>query len=205
MTTFHLVRHAAKDAPDDLLVGRAQGVSLSAAGRDQVTKLVEHFAKVPLRQVLCSPLERAKETATPIAASKGLAVQVSQAFAEVEFGTWAGLTFAQLENDPAWRVFNSSRSTAAAPPGGETMLEVQFRFVTGMLKLAQQHPTDEIAVVSHADPIRAAILYLLGSPMDYWSRLEVDVASISTVVVDGSVVRLVSLNHSPTVVPADRK
>lgn len=197
MTTFHLVRHADKDAPADLLVGRAQGVSLSEAGRAQVAELVDYFSSVPVAQILCSPLERAKETATPIATSKGLAVQVSQAFAEVEFGTWGGLTFAQLESDPQWRAFNSSRSTAAGPPGGETMLEVQFRFVTGLLNFAQEHPSDEVVVVSHADPIRAALLYFLGSPLDYWSRVDVDVASISTLIIQGSQVRICELNRRP--------
>jgi probable phosphoglycerate mutase len=60
------------------------------------------------------------------------------------------------------------------------MLAVQARVVSALLRLAAECPDENIAIVSHAEPIRAALLFALGIPLDGWQRMEISVGSIST-------------------------
>ncbi len=61
------------------------------------------------------------------------------------------------------------------------MLDTQARFVAGLEGLRAAHPDETIAVVSHADPIRAALLHCLGAPIDFFLRFDVRPASVSVV------------------------
>jgi len=65
------------------------------------------------------------------------------------------------------------------PPGGELMVEVQQRAVAALLDLCRRDSARAVAVVSHADVIRAALLFFLGTGIDFYSRIEVSPGSIS--------------------------
>jgi len=183
MTTFLLIRHAHTDAIGRYLPGTAPGTPIDPAGQVQVDHLVEKLRSVPLDAVISSPLERATQTATPIAATHGLAVAIEPAFVEFEVGDWTGRTFPDLDSDPLWQRFNSVRSVSR-PPGGELMLEVQQRAVAKLLELADSHLSGSLAIVSHGDVIRAMLMYFLGMPVDFLHRLEVLPASVSVVTFD---------------------
>jgi probable phosphoglycerate mutase len=100
-------------------------------------------------------------------------------FDEIDFGDWAGLTFAELDHDPRWKRWNSHRS-AAAPPDGETMRELQTRVVRGILSVVAAHHNQSIVIVSHAEPIRAALLYFRQIPLNDFPRIKVDPGSLTT-------------------------
>jgi broad specificity phosphatase PhoE len=192
MTTFHLVRHAEKIGTD-VLAGRAPGVHLSEAGRAQAERLVTLFEREPLSRILSSPLERARETAAPLARDKGLSVDVVEAFHEMDLGAWTGRTPAELAGDPHWERYHRFRRGTRAP-GGECVLEVQARFVGGLLRWRDELPDASIAVFSHAEPIRAALLFFSGASLEDWSRFEVGLASVSTLELSADDARLTRLN-----------
>ena len=52
-------------------------------------------------------------------------------------------------------------------------------------------------IVSHGDVIRAALLFALGMPLDFYSRIEVGLASLSSFRLDGSGIRVLTLNDRP--------
>ncbi len=181
-TTFFLVRHAAHDRVGTVLCGRMPGVRLGELGRAQARVLAQRFESENVASIHTSPLERAVETASPIAASLGRVAEPSDDIIEIDFGAWSGKTFDMLSDDERWRAWNSSRSTSR-PPGGETMLEAQARIIHGMERLRSLHAGGSVILVSHSDVIKAALLYHLGMPIDSYGRLEVSPASISTLVV----------------------
>ncbi|HJW62316.1 MAG TPA: histidine phosphatase family protein, partial [Actinomycetes bacterium] len=74
-TVVHLVRHGQVENPRRVLYGRLPGYHLSARGRAQAELLAGHFRGARLAAVLASPLERAQQTAAPIAAANGLEVR----------------------------------------------------------------------------------------------------------------------------------
>jgi probable phosphoglycerate mutase len=196
VTTFHLIRHAEKDSPPELITARAPGIHLTAAGLAQAERLAHRLAAAPLAAIYSSPLERARETAEPLARLRGLYVRAETAFHEMDFGAWAGRNHRELAADPEWQRFNRCRGTTAIP-GGESYLDVQARFVNEMLRIHRQHPEGTVAIFSHADPIRAALAYFAGAPPDPFDRFEVGLASISTITVDPFRAQVVCVNAGP--------
>jgi probable phosphoglycerate mutase len=189
-----LIRHAAHDLLGRTLVGRSDAVRLSEKGRRQSEQLALRLMSADLAAVCSSPLPRARETAAPIARMTGLEVEIAPAATEFDFGSWAGWPMDALESDPLWRRFNVFRSTTAAP-GGELMLDVQLRIVGLLRDLASRHPNAAVAVVSHGDVLRAAILHCLGMPLDLFLRIEIEPASISIVEMTEWGAKLISLNE----------
>jgi broad specificity phosphatase PhoE len=178
MAIFYLIRHAVNDYVGKALAGRMPGVHLNDEGREQARRLARTLAGRGITGIYASPLERAQETAEPLAAQTGLKVETRDVLGEVETGEWTNKTFAELEADPRWRSFNQYRCGARVP-GGEMMLEIQTRMVAEILRLLESHPDGTMAIVSHADPIRAALVYFLGMPLDFYQRIEILPASFS--------------------------
>ena len=142
--------------------------------------MAARLAHLPLTAVYSSPLDRTRETAAAIAACHRLPVLVCDGLAEIDFGSWTGRRFDELDADPRWRAWNLLRSRAPLPGGG-LMLSVQLRAVTALQTLCAAHPDQTVAVVSHADVVKAAIAYFLGIHLDLFQRLEIAPASVSVV------------------------
>lgn len=194
MTTFYLVRHAEKDGPADLLSGRVPGPGLSAAGHRQAAQLADALAHEPIGRVISSPLQRARETALPLARSLGVEAEPSEALGDIDYGAWTDRTAKSLEGDAQWQRFHAFRSGQRIP-GGEFLADVQARFVREMLRLRFDVPEGGIALVSHSDPIKLAIAHFAGVPLDLFSRFEIDSASLSILVLTGDAVRVVGVNR----------
>ncbi|HEY0832322.1 MAG TPA: histidine phosphatase family protein [Azospirillum sp.] len=194
MTTVHLVRHADHDMVGKGLAGR-MAVPLNAAGHAQAARLAGWFARQPVTSVWSSPLCRTMETAEPIARRLGLAARTDDALLEVDFGAWEGRDFAELEGDPAWRRWNGARARARAP-GGESIAEVQARMCGFINRHCDADPDGTLVLVSHGDPIRAALAYYLGVPIDLFLRIEVAPASVSVLAIDGWGPRVLCLNRT---------
>lgn len=196
MTTVLLIRHATCDPVGRQLAGRASGVSLNASGRDQAVRLAAWLAPLSLAAVYASPLARARETAAYLAEPRRLGVVEHDGFTEIEFGAWTGRELESLEGDAHWQRFNGFRSLTR-PPGGELMLEAQTRAVRALGDLAARHADERIAVVSHADVLRAAVAFFAGAPLDLFSRLEISPASVTTLELHEWGARLRAINATP--------
>lgn len=195
-TLFHLVRHGQYGLIDRALGGRAPGHPLNAAGREEAERVAGALRGRIVAAVVSSPVQRAQETAAPIAAALGLAVQTDAALVELDCGEWTGMTFDTLRERPEWRRWNRFRSCAAIP-GGETMLAVQARTVAALERLHAAHGGMEIVVVSHADVIKAVLLHVLGAPLDHMGRLEVGPGSRSLVAWHDETARVLAANLLP--------
>jgi broad specificity phosphatase PhoE len=194
LTTIQFIRHGSNDWVGRAIAGWQPNVSLNEAGRQEVVRLAQGLAETPLDRLYSSPLERARETAEPISLRRNLPVAVSEAIGEVRFGDWTGQKLADLELDPKWQQWNVFRSGHRVP-NGETMLEIQARFVGFVQQLCRDFPGESIALVSHGDPIRATLLYYLGMPLDFFDRLEIGPASVSTMEIGDFGARLLRLNQ----------
>src|SRR5918992_2747326 len=102
MTTFLLIRHATNSWVGKRLAGDIPGVPLNDEGRDQARRLVDRLRGVRIDAIYSSPLERAIDTAEPLASALGLAVRARHRLIEVGFGQWTGREIASLESDPLW-------------------------------------------------------------------------------------------------------
>lgn len=193
MTTFYLIRHAENDLVGKAIAGRAPGIHLNAEGRRQAEHLAAHLASSPIQRVFTSPLERARETAEPLADRLKVPLEISQSFIEIDFVDWTAKPIAELDRLEEWRKWNTLRSVARAP-NGESMLEVQERFVGELERVRRRFPEQAVAVVSHGDPLRSVLVYYLGMHLDMLLRLEISTASVSIVSVDDWTVRVMAMN-----------
>lgn len=181
MTSFVLVRHGAHDWLGRGIAGRMPGVSLNETGRTQAHQLVERLSQRAIAAIYSSPIERARQTAAPLAQARGLAVAINDAFSEIDFGEWTGRTFAELEADhDHWRAWCERKSVAAAP-GGEAFTAVQRRVLDGLERLRRRHPEEAVVVFSHGDIIKAAVAGVLGLSVDHIERFEIAPASVSVI------------------------
>lgn len=193
MTTLYLIRHGLIDPLGHSIAGRAPGVLLNAMGRGQVERLADYLSRAPIRRIYSSPMDRTRETADALARRLNLSVELSDDLAEIDYGDWTGRRLDELHDDPVWRSWNSQRGSTRVP-NGELMLEVQTRLVRFLLDL-RRRPDEAVAVVSHGDPIKAAIAYFLGVPLDLFHRIEISPASLSVLRFDADGPHLLCLNH----------
>lgn len=171
------------------------GVHLNEEGRQQATALSKRLKDLPISAIYASLLERAIETATPLAEAAGLQVNTSPHFNELDFGEWTNKRLEDLVNEEAFKLFNLFRSNTRIP-GGETMMEAQLRIVGGIQQLTKTYTNDTVVIVSHGDIIKAAIAYFAGIPIDLMQRLEISPASVSIIEIFYETCRLALLNDT---------
>ncbi|MGH7312622.1 MAG: histidine phosphatase family protein, partial [Candidatus Rokuibacteriota bacterium] len=86
-----LVRHALTGVTGRRLPGRAPGLHLSDEGRRQAEQVARRLARLPrVAAIYTSPLERARETAAPIARARDLGLRVERGLSELDVGAWTG-------------------------------------------------------------------------------------------------------------------
>ena len=181
-TTVLLVRHGVTATTGIVLPGRAPGLHLSERGVAQADEAARRIAEVGSKPVALyvSPLERARETAAPIARALRLRAKFERGLLECDFGDWTGKKLNLLAKKPEWRAVQHAPSTFRFP-SGESFTEMQLRMWTTLERLAAAHRNKTIVVVSHADPIKAAVTYAQGVPLDLFQRTVISTCSISAI------------------------
>jgi broad specificity phosphatase PhoE len=205
VTTFLLIRHAMCDPVGKSIAGREPGLHLNETGEQQARNLAEQLRPLCLKALYSSPLERALETARPLAITQGLEIQTAAGLTEVDFGDWTGKSLAELDQLPGWREFNQFRSRSRIP-GGESMAEVLTRSLRELERLKQFYPGPGtlVALVSHGDVLRTLMTHALGMPADFIHRLELSPASVTILELEDYGARVLLMNKTegwPTELP----
>lgn len=179
---IHLVRHGHHALLGRVLCGRMPGVSLDALGCREMAAAADIISQSAPSILQSSPQRRALQSAGIIGARCGIPVEIAPAFDEIDMGEWTGAAFADLASDQGWQRWNESRSSTR-PPNGEGMLALQVRVVRHLEQLGD--PGGSIIIVSHAEPIRAALMHYLAIGLDDFHSVTLDPASISTILFHG--------------------
>lgn len=179
MTTVLLIRHGLNDWVGKRLAGRTPDVHLNEHGRNQAQTIVSVLNELPIKSIYSSPLERAVETAQPLALSKSLHVICNENLQEIDFGDWQGKTIKQLRKLKLWKLVHQEPQKFRFP-GGESFVEAQIRLTSVIETYLSAHQEDEIvACFSHSDSIRLILANYLGLPLQNFHKIAVDTASIS--------------------------
>ena len=192
-----LVRHGFTATTGVVLPGRAPDLHLAERGVAQAEAVAERLGELAKRPVALyvSPLERARETAAPIAAALRLRAQIDRGLLECDFGTWTGKRLSLLAKKPEWRAVQHAPSTFRFPEG-ESFTEMQLRVWSTLEKLAHKHRNRTVVVVSHADPIKAAVTYAQGVPLDLFQRTVISTCSISAIAFTSSTPIVLTVNNT---------
>ncbi|WP_420824827.1 histidine phosphatase family protein [Streptomyces coryli] len=185
MTTLVLLRHGETLLTPERRLSGSGGTNpgLSPAGRRQAAATADALARRGgIDAVVTSPMRRCRETAQAVATRLGLSLQVERDLREADFGTWEGLTFAEVrarypDDLDAWLA-----SPEMPPSGaGETMRQVAGRVTAVRDGLTVRYAGATVLVVSHVGPLRTLIRLALQAPPHSLFRIEVAAASLSTV------------------------
>lgn len=199
-TTVLFIRHGENEwTKSHKLAGRTPGVRLNVQGQKQAKALGKRLAQVKFKAIYASPLERTMQTAQAIAKHHNLKVQKRSGLLEVDYGQWTGKKIAKLAKKKSWHTIQFYPSGANFP-GGETMYQMQTRFVQEVNLLVSNHPGQTIALVGHADLIKSAVAHYLGVHFDLFQRIMISTASITTIaftLVGPRVISVNDTNHNP--------
>ncbi len=185
-TTLILVRHAVTPHTSEKRFSGGLGGAnpgLSDDGRAQIRATAEWLAPSADRidAVVASPVRRTRESAEILAEVLGRRVEEEPGLAEMEFGHWDGLTFAEVGERHARELEAWLGSMDYAPPGGESFRDVEKRVLAGRDRLLESHPGRTVVVVSHVTPIKTIVADALGAPLEAVFRMELAPASVSVV------------------------
>jgi probable phosphomutase (TIGR03848 family) len=222
-TLVLFVRHGTTPTTGQVLPGRAKGLHLAEAGRDQAATVAGRLAewtgaglgvptppkgagrgpgrsnKAPKRPavtaVYASPLERTKETATPIARALGLPVTAERGLLECDFGAWTGAALKDLAKLPEWTTVQRYPSGFTFPDG-ESFVAMQRRMIETVANLCSRHRGETIVAVSHADPIKAVVADALGTHLDMFQRIVISPCSVTAITYGGTGPTVLAVNST---------
>lgn len=157
---IHLIRHGEVENPANVVYANIPGFVLSAKGRDQARAAGLHLAGSGLRLIVASPLDRAVETARLIAAETGAKVETDPRLTEWALAVrWRGALWAELPTVFPGELEAYLENPRNLPFCPESIDEVALRITTAVSEWVAQSE-DDIAFVSHEDPIHATHLRL---------------------------------------------
>lgn len=185
-TVVHLVRHGEVDNPKKLLYGRMPGYHLSSRGRSMAAATAKFFEGRDVTFLAASPLERAQETAQPIAEVTGCEIETWDGIIEAA-NTFEGLRTkgwrSQLLNPIRWR----HMTNPLEPSWGEPYAEILARMDDAVDAARERAEGREAVLVSHQLPIVMVQRRVQGKRPQHVSR-ECDLASVTSLAFDGDVV-----------------
>jgi alpha-ribazole phosphatase len=166
MTRLVLVRHGQTDWNAE---GRYQGhndLPLNAIGWAQADAAARQLSGHLFEAIYSSDLRRAYETASIIAGSLGMAVQVDKGLREVYLGQWEGMLFSDIKAQYPAEWEQRQRDPAhARPPGGETAAELAARVWAAVDEIAQRHAPGPVLIVSHGLALAAVLCRVQDIPL----------------------------------------
>lgn len=193
-TVVHLLRHGEVDNPQQVLYGRLPDYHLSPLGRKMAERVAESVAEREVVHLAASPLERAQETAVPIAAAFGLPVATDERLVEatnIFEGRRFGGSNGELRKPAAWWHFRNP----FLPSWGEPYQEIVVRMLAAMADARRAAEGREALLVSHQLPIWTVRSYATGRRL--WHdprRRQCTLASLTSFTYAGE--RIVSVDYS---------
>jgi len=199
MPFFLLIRHGENEyVKKGRLAGRLPDIHLNEKGRQEARAVAEKFSGAPVKAIYSSPLERAMETAQPIAEALGLEIIQRPGLIETNYGDWTNQKIKGLSRLKLWKIVQN-RPALMQFPGGESFFDAQVRITSELMDLARQYEDkDSLICVSHADPIKLAVAYFIGLPLDMFQRLSVSPGSITSLYIGETGSQLLSMNNGQT-------
>jgi alpha-ribazole phosphatase/probable phosphoglycerate mutase len=181
-TWLYLIRHGEVERAAEGRFFGSTDVPLSATGRVQVEALARQLALEPIEAVYASDLGRARQSAAPLAASRGLRAAIVPALREMAMGRWEGLSFGEIREREPDAVREWLADIVTFPfPGGENVEDLRRRVMPALEEILARHAGGRVAVVAHGGVNRVVLCEALGMPLRHILRLAQDYACWSLV------------------------
>jgi broad specificity phosphatase PhoE len=187
VTVLHLVRHGQVDNPQKIVYGRQRGWRLSDRGRSEAEAVARHLGARPVARVYTSPLERAVQTATVIAAASGSEVEPREDLTEALLcAPWEGKSWRDVRTrharDWARYLFRPLEVCDVA----EDVPALADRMGGALRAIAAAHPGQQVVIVSHGDPLKAGVIALTGGELRELHRSPIPTGGLVSLEYDGT-------------------
>lgn len=183
-TTFLLLRHGETPLTAQQRFSGSGGAdpALSERGRWQASRAAAALAaRGDVSAVVSSPLARCRETAGAAGTLLGVPVAVADDLRETDFGSWDGLTFADVRSRFPAEMTAWLGDPSAAPPDGESFTAVGSRVARARDELLAAYAGRTVLLVSHVTPIKTLVRLALGAPDEALFRMHLDPAALSAI------------------------
>ena len=176
---WYFLRHGQINSNLNKVYSGRSDEPLNTHGLEQAHQAAELVSLQSIDRIISSPLARAGQTATVVAAANNLKVSFDPAFNEMIFGPWEGLSEARVKQQYPleWTLWNSQPQELKLR-GRETLEQLQARVIAGMRHIEAETKAEgkgnSILVVSHVAVIRVVALYAQGRPLSEYKSIEVD-------------------------------
>ena len=184
-TVVHVMRHGEVHNPEGILYGRLPDYHLSERGQAQAAAVAEWLAKRDIIYVVASPLERAQETAAPIAAKHNLPIHVDDSLIEshnVFQGKRVSPGDGALRDPRNWRHLRNPRT----PSWGEPYHEVAARMRAALYRARDKGVGHEAVAVSHQLPVETLRREMNSEPLHHFpTKRMCNLASVTSFYFDG--------------------
>jgi len=185
-TTFILVRHGVTDHTTDKRFSgglASKNPPLNDEGREQARATGEWLAPLAATfdALVSSPVLRTRQTAEILAEFFDLDIEEEPGIAEMEFGTWDGMSFTEVHEKHPDEISSWLGDLESAPHGGESFRAVEKRVLEGRDRMMAAYAGKTAVVVSHVTPIKTLVADALGAPLEAVYRMELAPASVSVI------------------------
>lgn len=190
---IHLVRHGQTILNREIRFRGQRDVPLNRTGRREAIAAGIELAEARVQAVYSSPLTRALEVGTAIAAASGLTdVEPVDDLLNLDYGRWEGLTKEESRAvDPeAWSRYQEDPERAHCP-GGESLVAAADRVVRALMSIGERHAGQTVAAVSHGVMLRLAVLRIAGPITQNW-QFSIPTGGSLTFEIEGGEIRLVT-------------
>lgn len=176
--------------------GKLQGrldVPLDDVGRDQATAVANHVG--PVDELISSPLLRAVQTAEAF----GVPFEQDERWVELSYGRFEGMSSTEAMSAEAWEQWRLDPNYV--PDGGESLVDLDERVRSACEAIAERARDHDVAIVTHVSPIKSAVAWAIGAPIDIAWRSHLSQASVCRIEIRGRGPVLTAFNEkapSPT-------
>lgn len=182
VTSLILIRHGQTAQTAAGKVYTDPGSTLTDKGKLEASAIAEWLPSERPEILLSSPSARALSTAEAISQILQLPVQIVESLRELQVGAWDGRSYLDIKkSEPDVYAAWSKDPIRNAPPGGESIVQLCERAVEHVQDICKTFSGKRVALVSHAEVIRAIAVYALGMPVDNFWRLSIPTASATKI------------------------
>lgn len=197
MRRLIICRHAQTGWNKERRIQGLEDIDLDATGHEQAKALALMVQKLELRapRLFSSPLLRALSTARPIAQALGIETEVDMDLLEVDTGSYTGKMVSDLRADLDWQAHLADPWDGRYDKFGESAASIRERVVRAIDRHCRADASaGDVVFVSHASPIRHAVMALLDIPGQHLYQLRISNASLTAFEVDADRVKMLGIN-----------
>jgi probable phosphoglycerate mutase len=191
------MRHGqAENNVSRVLVGRHIEAHLTEQGRQQVADAARQLKSIPIDRVYVSPVIRAVETAQIVCKTLGMNYEIDERLYEIELGRLVGMNYEEVTTKygDLFLRFYSESDPVLADFGVETFASVKKRIRSLLDEVLQKYEYSNILMVTHLDPIKAALAALLDLKPEALYRWHIRNASLTILKQESKVYSLSGVN-----------